>query len=154
MKLYRVDLSETERTTLLGLIQKGKTAARKVRRAHVLLLAAEGKTDRQISEPLHTGTATVERLRKRFVEEGLEAALAEKPRPGAQRKLDGKQEALLVALTCSTPPEGRRHWTMQLLADRLVELGVVGSLSDETVRRLLKQTTSSPGNSGVGVCPK
>jgi transposase len=154
MKLYRVDLSEAERTTLLGLIQKGKTAARKVRRAHVLLLAAEGKTDRQISEPLHTGTATVERLRKRFVEEGLEAALAEKPRPGAQRKLDGKQEAFLVALTCSTPPEGRRRWTMQLLADRLVELGVVESLSDETVRRLLKQTTSSPGNSGVGVCPK
>jgi transposase len=154
MKLYRVDLSEAERTTLLGLIQKGKTAARKVRRAHVLLLAAEGKTDRQISEPLHTGTATVERLRKRFVEEGLEAALAEKARPGAQRKLDGKQEAFLVALTCSTPPEGRRRWTMQLLADRLVELGVVGSLSDETVRRLLKQTTSSPGNSGVGVCPK
>lgn len=154
MKLYRVDLSEAERTTLLGLIQKGKTAARKVRRAHVLLLAAEGKTDRQISEPLHTGTATVERLRKRFVEEGLEAALAEKARPRAQRKLDGKQEAFLVALTCSTPPEGRRHWTMQLLADRLVELGVVESLSDETVRRLLKQTTSSPGNSGVGVCPK
>ena len=154
MKLYRIGLSEAERTTLLGLIQKGKAAARKVRRAHVLLLAAEGKTDHQISEALHTGTATVERLRKRFVEEGLEAALAEKPRPGAQRKLDGKQEAFLVALTCSTPPEGRRHWTMQLLADRLVELGVVESLSDETVRRRLKQTSSSPGSSRVGVCPK
>ena len=154
MKLYRVDLSEAERTALLALIQKGKAAARKVRRAHTLLLAAEGKTDRQISEALHTGTATVERLRKRFVEEGLAAALAEKPRPGAERKLDGKQEALLVALTCSAPPEGRRHWTMQLLADRLVALGVVESLSDETVRRLLKQTTSSRGSSGVGVCPK
>jgi len=154
MKLYRVDLTEAERTTLLGLIQKGKAAARKVRRAHLLLLAAEGKTDRQIGEALHTGAATVERLRQRFVEEGLEAALAEKPRPGAKRKLDGKQEAFLVALTCSTPPEGRRHWTMQLLANRLVELGVVESLSDETVRRLLKQTTSSPGSSRVGVCPK
>jgi transposase len=154
MKRYRVDLSEAERTTLLGLTQKGKAAARKVRRAHVLLLADEGKTDSQISDALHTGIATVERLRKRFVEEGLEAALTEKPRPGAQRKLDGKQEALLVALTCSTPPTGRRHWTMQLLADRLVELGVVESLSDETVRRLLKQTTSSPGSSGVGVCLK
>jgi transposase len=154
MKLYRVDLSEAERTVLHGLIQRGKAAARKVRRAHGLLLAAEGKTDRQISEALHTGTATVERLRKRFVEEGLEAALAEKPRPGAQRKLDGKQEAFLVALTCSTPPEGRRHWTMQLLADRLVELGVIESVSDETVRRRLKQTSSNPGSSRVGVCLK
>src|SRR4030095_15593146 len=108
MKLYRVDLSQQERTTLLTLIQKGKSAARKVRRAHVLLLAAEGQTDRQIAAALHTGTATVERVRKRFVEEGLDAALAEKPRPGAKRKLDGKQEALLVALTCSAPPAGRR----------------------------------------------
>src|SRR5437762_10408514 len=154
MKLYRVDLSEAERTTLLGLIQKGKAAARKVRRAHVLLLADEGKTDHQISEALHTGTATVERLRKRFVEEGLEAALSEKPRPGARRKLDGKQEAFLVALTCSAPPEGRRCWTMQLLADRLVELGLVEAVSDETVRRLLKQTRSSRGSSRAGVCQR
>ena len=154
MKLYRVDLSEQERTTLLALIQKGKAAARKVRRAHVLLLAAEGKTDREIAAALHTGTATVERLRKRFVEEGLEAALAEKPRPGAQRRLDGKQEAFLVALTCSPPPPGRRCWTMQLLADRLVELGVVEAVSDETVRRLLKQTTSSHGSRKAGVCPR
>jgi putative transposase len=154
MKLYRIDLSEQERTTLLALIQKGKSAARKVRRAHLLLLAAEGQTDRQIAVALHTGTATVERLRKRFVEEGLDAALSEKPRPGARRKLDGKQEAFLVALTCSAPPEGRRCWTMQLLADRLVELGLVASLSDETVRRLLKQTSSNRGSSGTGVCRK
>jgi transposase len=154
MKRYYVDLSEAERATLLGLIQKGKAAARKIRRAHTVLLAADGKTDAQIAEALHTGIATVERVRKRFVEEGLEAALTEKPRPGAKRKLDGKQEALLVALTCSTPPEGRRRWTMQLLANRLVELGVIEALSDETVRRLLKQTTSSPGSSRVGVCPK
>jgi len=154
MKLYRVDLSEQERATLLALIQKGKAAARKVRRAHVLLLAAEDKTDRQIAAALHTGTATVERLRKRFVEEGLAAALSEKPRPGAKRKLDGKQAALVVALTCSAPPEGRRSWTMQLLADRLVELGVVEAVSDETVRRLLKQTRSNRGSSGAGVCPR
>ena len=154
MKLYRVDLSEQERITLLALIQKGKATARKVRRAHVLLLAAEAKGDRQIAVALHTGTATVERLRKRFVEEGLEAALSEKPRPGARRKLDGKQEAFLVALTCSAPPEGRRCWTMQLLADRLVELGLVEAVSDETVRRLLKQTHSSRGSSGAGVCRK
>lgn len=154
MKLYRVDLSEQERATLLALIQKGKAAARKVRRAHVLLLAAEDKTDRQIAAALHTGTATVERLRKRFVEEGLAAALSEKPRPGAKRKLDGKQAALVVALTCSAPPEGRRSWTMQLLADRLVELGVVEAVSDETVRRLLKQTRSNRGSSRAGVCPR
>jgi transposase len=154
MKLYRVDLSEQERTTLLALIQKGKSAARKVRRAHLLLLAAEGQTDRQIAVALHTGTATVERLRKRFVEEGLDAALSEKPRPGARRKLDGKQEAFLVALTCSAPPEGRRCWTMQLLADRLVELGLVEAVSDETVRRLLKQRRSSRGSSRAGVCRK
>jgi transposase len=154
MKRYRIDLSEQERTSLLALIQKGKAAARKVRRAHLLLLCAEGQTDRQIAVALHTGTATVERLRKRFVEEGLEAALSEKPRPGARRKLDGKQEAFLVALTCSAPPEGRRCWTMQLLADRLVELGLVEAVSDETVRRLLKQTNSSRGSSRVGVCRK
>jgi len=154
MKWYRVDLSEQERTALLALIQRGKAAARKVRRAHVFLLAAEGRTDRQIAVALHTGTATVERLRKRFVEEGLEAALSEKPRPGARRKLDGKQEAFLVALTCSAPPEGRRCWTMQLLADRLVELGLVEAVSDETVRRRLKQTNSSRGSSRAGVCRK
>jgi transposase len=154
MKRYHVDLSEPERADLLALTQKGTAAARKVRRAQVLLLADDGKSDRQIAEALHTGVATVERLRKRFVEEGLAAALAEKPRPGAQRKLDGKQEALLVALACSAPPEGRRSWTMQLLAERLVALGVVNSLSDETVRRLLKQTRSSPGSKGAGVCRK
>ena len=154
MKLYRVDLSEQERTSLLALIQKGKAAARKVRRAHLLLLAAEGQSDRQIAAALHTGTATVERLRKRFVEEGLEAALSEKARPGARRKLDGKQEAFLVALTCSAPPQGRRCWTMQLLADRLVELGLVEAISDETVRRRLKQTNSSRGSSRAGVCQK
>jgi putative transposase len=154
MKLYRVDPTEQERTTLLALIQKGKSAARKVRRAHVLLLAAEGQTDCQIAVALHTGVATVERLRKRFVEEGLEAALSEKPRPGARRKLDGKQEAFLVALTCSAPPEGRRCWTMQLLADRLVELGLVEAVSDETVRRLLKQTISNRGSSRAGVCQR
>jgi transposase len=82
----------------------------------------------------------VERIRKRFVEEGLEAALTERPRPGGQRKLDGKQEAFLIALACSTPPEGRICWTMQLLANRLVALRIVDAISDETVRRTLKKT--------------
>ena len=150
-KLYTVALSEQERVALLTLTQKGKAGARKIRRAQVLLLADEGRLDRQIAAVLHVGTATIERLRKRFVEEGLEAALSDKPRPGGQRKLDGKAEALLVALACSTPPAGRKTWTMQLLADRLVELGIVETLSDESVRRRLKQTASSPGSTRVGV---
>lgn len=88
---------------------------------------------------------TVERIRKRFVEEGLEAALSERPRPGATRKLNGHQEAYLVALACGDPPEGKKRWSMRLLADRLVELGVVDGISDETVRRTLKKGTLSRG---------
>jgi hypothetical protein len=94
--------------------------------------------------------ATVERVRKRFVEEGLEAALRERPRPGGQRKLDGKQEAFLIALACSTPPEGRTAWTMELLAHTLVELRVIDAISDETVRRTRKQTRSSRGRKRPG----
>ena len=139
-KRYVVDLCDGERTHLLSLLQGGNHRARKLSRARILLLASEGRTDREIAGALHLGLATVERTRKRFVEEGLEAALAEKPRPGAVRKLDGKQEAFLIALACSAPPEGREEWTMQLLAERMVTLGVVESLSDETVRRRLKQT--------------
>jgi transposase len=95
----------------------------------------------------------VERIRQRFVEDGLEAALSERPRPGGQRKLAGTQEAFLIALACSTPPEGRTCWTMQLLADRLVELQVVEAISDETVRRTLKKTSSSRGRRRPGVFP-
>jgi transposase len=120
-------------------------SARKLTRAHVLLQADAGATDNAIAAALSIGTATVERLRKRFVEEGLEAALTERPRPGSQRKLAGKQEAFLIALACSTPPEERQCWTMQLLADKLVELQVVEAISDETVRRTLKKTRSNPG---------
>jgi transposase len=140
-KIYMVDLSEEEKAELKSLIKRGKTSARKLNRAHVLLLANEGKTDKQIAEALRVGTSTVERLRKRFVEEGgLEGALNERPRPGGQRKLTGKQEAYLLALASSDPPaEGKKRWTMQLLADRLVELEVVDSISDETVRRTLKR---------------
>jgi transposase len=103
---------------------------------------------------LHIGHATVERTRQRFVEEGLAAALVEKPRPGGERKLDGKQEAFLVALVCSAPPVGRAKWSMQLLADRLVTLGMVETLSDETVRRRLKETNCSPGGRSVGASRK
>ena len=146
-KLYVVNLSSEEKERLEELIKKGQNAARKIRRAHILLLANEGLKDKEIAAVLGAAVSTVERVRKRFVEEGLEAALSERPRIGGalRRKLDGKGEAYLVALACSEPPAGREHWTMQLLADRLVEVGVVEGISDETVRRALKKGTSSRG---------
>jgi transposase len=139
-KIYVVDLSEEEKDELESLTKKGKTSARKLNRARVLLLANEGETDKHIAKAVGVGTSTVERIRKRFVEGGgLEEALNERPRPGGERKLSGKQEAHLLALACSDPPRGRKQWTMQLLADRLVESEVVDSISDETVRRALKR---------------
>lgn len=111
-KRYIVTLTEDERTHLRALTKSGKVSARKLTRAHILLQADTGGLDAAIAAALHVGIATVERVRKRCVEEGLEAALCERPRPGGQRKLDGKQEAFLLALACSTPPEGRTSWTM------------------------------------------
>jgi transposase len=144
-KKYLVNLTEDERATLLTLTKKGTIAARTLTRAHILLHADSQATDDDIAQALHIGTATVERIRKRFVEEGLEAALNERPRAGGRRKLEGKREAFLVALACSTPPDERKCWTMQVLADKLVELNQVESISDETVRRTLKKTSSSRG---------
>jgi transposase len=149
-KKYVVHLSEEERSQLRELIKKGEAKARQITRAHVLLLSATGKQDQDVAEALQINPQTVRNLRKRFAEEGLEAALAERPRPGAAPKLRGKPEAFLIALTCSDPPEGREHWTMQLLADKLVELELVDSISDETVRRVLKKTHSSRGRSSTG----
>lgn len=140
-KRYRVQLTEEETARLRALTRKGTARARTIRRAQILLLAQAGQADAEIAQAVGAGRSTVERTRKRFAEAGLEAALCEKPRPGAARKLDGKQEALLVALACSVPPAGRKRWTMQLLADRLVVLHVVDALSDETVRRTLKKGT-------------
>ena len=145
MKKYVVDLNEQEKERLEDLTTKGKSGARKIRRARILLLAEEGYIDEEIARALGAAVTTVERIRKRLVEEGLEAALSERPRPGAARKLNGHQEAYLVALACSDPPEGKKRWSMQLLADRLVELGVVDEISDETVRRTLKKGTSNRG---------
>lgn len=137
---YIVDLSEAERAELEALVRKGKVAARRLNRAHMLLQANAGRTDAEIAAALHVGASTVHRTRERFVEAGLAAALSERPRPGGQSKLDGKQEAFLVALACTDAPEGRSRWTLQLLADRLVALAVVAAISDETVRRTLKKT--------------
>lgn len=149
-KKYIVELALGEREELRALLQGGKARVRRQYRARILLLADEGRTDEDIARVLHVGRCTVERARKRLVEEGLEAALSDRSRPGRARKLNGKQEALLVALACSDPPEGRLRWTMQLLADRLVELRVVDSITDETVRKTLKKTTSSPGSRDTG----
>lgn len=152
-KQYRVVLDEQQKQQLEDLISKGHASARVIRRAHALLLAAEDAEDKVVAAALHLNAQTVYQLRKRFVNLSLEAALYDKPRPGAAPKLDGKQEALLVALACSQP-EGRESWTMQLLADKLVELEVVEAISDETVRRTLKKTTSSPGRSNNGASVK
>jgi transposase len=144
-KKYVVELTDDERKQLLAMFKKGSVAVRKVRRAQILLRADEGANDVVIAATLHVGVATVERTRKRFVEEGLDAALTERRRLGGQAKLQGKDEAFLIATACSAPPSGRQRWTLQLLADRLVEVGIVDAISDDTVRRTLKKTRSSRG---------
>lgn len=147
---YRVELSDEDLVRLRLLISQGSAPARVIRRAHTLLLASDGAYDHQIASALHVDRSTVQRTRQRFCCDGLDAALYESPRPGAEPKLDGKGEAFLVALACSKAPEGREHWSMQLLADRLVELEIIDSISDETVRRTLKKTRSSPGRRSSG----
>jgi transposase len=148
MKKYRVTLNAEERRGLQELIASGKAAAKRLAHARILLKAdaAPGGpawADDRIAEAVELSVATVERVRRRFVEHGLEAALVRKPqdRPSRLPKLDGGAEARLVALACSKPPGGRAEWTMQLLADKLVELEVVDSISDETVRRTLQKTS-------------
>lgn len=150
-KRYRVTLTEAERVNLRKLVSVGKSAARKLLRARILLLAdqSEGgpsKSDPEIVDALDCGRATVERVRKQFVEEGLDDALVPKPSLRVfERKLDGQAEAHLIALACGAPPEGRSRWTLRLLSDRLVALEHVESISYETVRRTLKKTNSSLG---------
>jgi transposase len=147
---YRVDLTENEREGLLNLARKGKSSARKVKRALILCKADEGLNDQEIAEALLVGAATVSRVRQRFVEEGLESALNERPRPGQRRKLNGKQEAHLVAVACSPAPAGHARWTLKLLADKVVELEYADSISPETVRQVLKKTNSSHGRRRSG----
>lgn len=149
-KEYVVQLLAEDRQEILNLTKKGTVAARKLARAHILRLADEGKSDAEIVSALGVGLSTVERTRKKYVEHGLAYALTERPRPGAAPKLDEKQEAYLIALSCSTPPDDAVKWTMQLLADRLVVVGIVEEISDETVRRTLKKTSLSPGKSSTG----
>lgn len=137
---YIVGLREDERTRLRGLLRGGKAPVRMVTRARVLLKANEGCTDAAIASALEIGVATVSRVRKRCVEQGVDRALREQPRPGARRKLSGKQEAHLIAVACSVPPAGHARWTLRLLAGKVVELGFAPSISPETVRSMLKKT--------------
>jgi transposase len=150
-KRYVVELTSEERKQLKRLINSGKAAAYKQRHARIMLLADEGAgsehmTDGQIAKAVSCGVATIVRLRRRFVEEGIEAALKRhKSARKYERKLDGDGEAHLIALACGKPPDGYKRWTLRLLAGRMVELEYVDSLSYQTVRRTLKKTNLSPG---------
>ena len=151
---YVIRLTEEERSALQDRIGKPRAAAAKVLRARMVLKAdvdGPGWSDPQIGEAFAVGVSTVHRLRQRLVEEGLEAALLRRPStPQRGPKLDGEQEARRVAIACSSPPEGRMRWTLQLLADHLVELDIVDNISAETVRQTRKKTCSSRGGSGSG----
>jgi Homeodomain-like domain len=152
MKKYKVTLTTEERKSLQELIAAGKAATKKLIHARILLKADASPagpawTDARIAEALEVNVRTVERLRERFVEQSLDAALGRKKqdRPSRERTLDGKAEARLIALACSEPPQGRVRWTLRLLADKLVELEIVDTVSTETIRRALKKTNSSRG---------
>jgi transposase len=151
---YKVKLAESERSRLNEVSHRGKPSVRTVKRALALLKADEGLRDREIADVLLVNAATVARARKRYVEEGLEAAINDRPRPGQERKLDGKQEAHLIAIACSAAPAGHTHWTLQLLADQVVELEFADSISLETVRQMLKKTNSSRGRRRSGASPR
>jgi putative transposase len=152
-KRYVIDLTPEERAMLEQLLRRGRSGTRKLTRARILLKADEGLTDEEIAAALDVGIATVGRTRQRFVEANL-AALEERPRPGGERKLTGKQETHLIAVACTPAPAGQRRWTLRLLADKVVELGFVDSIARETVRQVLKKMSSSRGSISSGVCQR
>jgi transposase len=135
-----VELGAAEKAELVTMIRRGKESARRLARARILLKATAGWVDEAIAEAVDVSTGTVERTRKRYVREGLQGALREHPRPGKQRKLNGKQEAHLIAVACSAAPKGHAGWSLRLLANKVVELGYSDSISAETVRQVLKKT--------------
>ena len=151
---YRITLSSEERAQLRALVQGGKGSVRRLKRAQILLAAAGGSGDERIAVNVSVGTSTVYRTKRRFVEEGLEQALSEDPRPGAERKLAAKEEALLVATACSKPPAGRARWTLSLLADEMVRLTRHRSLSSETIRRRLAENELKPWQEKMWCIPK
>jgi transposase len=151
---YRVELSQTERAELTAIVSGGKHAARKLKRAQILLAADAGASDDDIATSVAVGGSTVYRTKQRFVLGNLEAALSEQPRPGAGRKLSGKEEALLVATACSKPPQGRARWTLELLAGAMVSLTEHVSLSRETVRRRLAENDLKPWRKDMWCIPQ
>jgi transposase len=151
---YRVELSQTERAELTAIVSGGKHAARKLKRAQILLAAHAGASDDDIATSVAVGGSTVYRTKQRFVLGNLEAALSEQPRPGAGRKLSGKEEALLVATACSKPPQGRARWTLELLAGAMVSLTEHVSLSRETVRRRLAENDLKPWRKDMWCIPQ
>ena len=151
---YRVELSHAERTELRALLSGGKQEARKLKRAQILLATDAGASDEAIAASVGVGGSTVYRTKRRFVLGNLETALSEELRPGADRKLSGNEEALLVATACSNPPKGRARWTLELLADELVRLTEHGSLSRETVRRRLAENHLKPWRKDMWCIPQ
>jgi transposase len=151
---YRVELTAEERADLSGMLSAGKHAARKLKRAQILLAADAGAGDEQIARTIGVGGSTVYRTKRRFVEISLEAALSEEPRPGAERKLTGKEQALLIATACSKPPAGRARWTLALLAEEVVKLTEHESLSRETVRRRLQENHLKPWRKDMWCIPR
>jgi transposase len=151
---YRVELSQAERDELTTMLSKGKRAARKLKRAQILLAADARRSDEEIARTVAVGGSTVYRTKRRFVEGNLERALSEEQRPGAERKLTGKEEALLVATACTSPPPGRARWTLELLADAMVKLTDHESLSSETVRRRLAENGLKPWRRDMWCIPK
>ena len=150
---YRIELSQAERDALTTMLSGGKHAARKLKRAQILLAADAGSSDDEIACTVAVGGSTVYRTKRRFVEGNLERALSEEPRPGAERKLTGKEEALLVATACASPPEGRARWTLELLAGAMVKLTEHTSLSHETVRRRLAENDIKPWRKDMWCIP-
>ena len=151
---YRVKLTESQKRRLNEVANRGRSPARTMKRALALLKTDEGQTDDRIAEAVSISRRTVVRIRKRFCEEGLESALIERPRTGQKRKLDDRAEAHLVAIACSDPPEGHAHWTLKMLAERMVELDYVDSVVRETVRQSSKKTNSNRGRRRSGASPR
>ena len=152
-KKYHVELTAAEYVSLEQMLRRGNYSARKLTRARILLKVAAGMGDEEIAQEIDTCVATIERTRKRFAAGRLEV-LQEVPRPGRKRRLDERGEARLIAEACSPAPEGRQHWTLQLLADRGVALQLAASCSDDTVQRVLKKTRLSRGRNSNGALRK
>ena len=152
-KRHVVELTEDQRDALARR-EDGPLTRRQRNRVQILLRSDAGETDEEIADALGVSVGTAANARRRFTRGGLDAAIDEKPRPGAKPVLDGKGEAIVIATACGPVPEGRATWTARMIADRLVELQVVESVSEETILRVLKKATSSPGRRSRGACPR